>query len=160
MAGVHFLMETAAMVDQIVNTTALSFVFTTDELILERLSTKATKHIMANLEEYELFDRTQYENESDQEALERFSAQEMTWRVDARRDWWLLPRRLFWSVVLMILFLAEYYYHSCEQMEDGSWVSTQMFLPISSHLDIKSFIGKFFSMTHAPHSEDAFWTMP
>merc|ERR1719183_3113366 len=56
MAGVHFLMETAAMVDQIVNTTALSFVLTTDELIFERLAAQATRHIMSVLEDYQLFD--------------------------------------------------------------------------------------------------------
>jgi len=162
MAGVHFLMETAAMVDQIVNTTALSFVFTTDELILERLTTKATKHIMTNLEDYELFDHDHYESESDQEALERYARQEMNWFKFSHRDWWLLPRRLFWSFVLMVLFLAEYYWHNCRRMDDGSVVSTDQYYPPGAHLDIWCFVGKFFSYAHSYGGDDqeAFWTMP
>jgi len=161
MAGVHFLMETAAMVDQIVNTTALQFVFTTDELILDRLSTKATRHIMTNLQDYDLFDGTQYEVQSDQDALEKYATEEMTWRM-SNRDWWLLPRRLFWAVVLMILFLVEYYYHNCKRMDDGSLVSTDQFYPPDAHLDIWSFVLKFFSWSE-PYGTDvsnAFWTMP
>jgi len=158
MAGVHFIMETAAMVDQVVNTTALSFVFTLDELILERLTTKATKHIMANLQDYDLFDDKVYEEESDQEALDRYNKQEMTWRMSGR-DWWLLPRRLFWSVVLMMLFTAEYYLHNCVKMEDGSWVSVDMFLPSTAHLDAWCFVQKF--LAHCSNEvATAFWTMP
>jgi len=161
MAGVHFLMETAAMVDQIVNTTALQFVFTTDELILDRLTTKATRHIMSNLQDYDLFDNNQYEEQSDQECLETYAENEMTWTMGAR-DWWLLPRRLFWAVGLTIAFLAEYYCHNCKRMGDGSLVSTDQYYPPDAHLDIGSFVLKFFSLS-VPYGTDvsqAFWTMP
>jgi len=158
MAGVHFLMETAAMVDQIVNTTALSFVFTTDELILERLTTKATKYIMSNLEDYELFDSTTFDNESDEQTLDRYNREEMTchWSI---ADWWLFPRRLFWSIALMAIFLSEYYWHNCEKSRDGGWVSVDMYLPPEAHLEIGSFVKKFFSLPHNTIG-GAFWTMP
>lgn len=158
LAGVHFLMETAAMVDQIVNTTALSFVFSVDELIFERLSTKATKHMMENLQDYDLFDEESFEHESDQQAMDRYYANELQWNV-SKQDFWLLPRRLFWSVALMTLFLAEYYAQSCRQTEDGSWVSVDMFLPVTPHLNPFCFVANF--LTHCSNKvEHAFWTMP
>jgi len=158
MAGVHFIMETAAMVDQIVNTTALSFVFTLDELILERLTTKATKHMMSNLQDYDLCDTSMYEEETDQQVLDRYNASEMTCRFGLG-DWWLLPRRLFWSVILMAIFTYEYYYHNCVRMEDGSMVSVDMHLPANAHLDFHCFMTKFFA--HCSHEvHNAFWAMP
>merc|ERR1719326_967803 len=99
LAGVHFLMETAAMVDQIVNTTALSFVLTTDELILERLATQATKHMMSSLEDTQLFDYTPYADETDQQALERYDTHEMSWCV-GKHSFPLFPKRLFWTCLL------------------------------------------------------------
>jgi len=134
MAGVHFLMETAAMVDQIVNTTALSFIFTVDEMILERLTTKATKHMMANLTDYPLFNIKEHDEEHDQAVLDRYEENEMhwTWRC---KDCWLLPRRLAWSVLLMTVFTLEYYHHNCTRLEDGSWISKDISLPILAHLN-------------------------
>lgn len=159
MAGVHFLMETAAMVDQIVNTTALSFVFSVDELLLERLTTKATKHILEKIQDLQLFDGAMYETETDQEAMQRYFAQEMRWNFNRQRDWWLLPRRLFWSVVLMLAFIWEYYFHNCRKMDDGSWVSVDMFLPLNAHLDGFCFVSKF--IYHCSNVVgEAFWTMP
>jgi len=133
MAGVHFLMETAGMVDQIVNTTALSFVFTIDEMILERLTTKATKHIMSSLEDYPLYNPREGEEDADHEILQHFEDNEMTWWVNGN-DWWLLPRRILWSVMLMWLFTAEYYYRNCDKASDGSWVSKDISLPSRAHL--------------------------
>jgi hypothetical protein len=159
MARVHFLMETAAMVDQIVNTTALSFVLTTDELILERLATKATKHMMANIEEQQLFDYTPYTDETDQQALERYDTQEMSWRV-ASHSFPLLPKRLLWTVLLMAFFTAEYYVHNCTQAQDGGWVSKDMYLPEHAHLSFSNFVMKFFSLSHEAHSADPVWSMP
>lgn len=157
-AGVQFLMETAAMVDQIVNTTALSFVFTTDELILDRLTTKATHYMMDNLKEYEFFSQDPYEEESDRQALERYRQKEFTWCF-FQRDSWLMPRRLVWSFVLTVLFLVEYYYHNCRKTSDGSLVSVDMFYPITPHLDIWCFIMKTFAYS-CDVQEGAFWSMP
>jgi hypothetical protein len=157
MAGVHFLMETAAMVDQIVNTTALSFVLTTDELILERLATKAARHIMADITDYSLFDDSSLKSDTDHETLNRYMTEEMSWM--GRHVFPLWPRRLFYTVALMAVFTAEYYFHNCEQMFDGSWVSMSVFLPEKAHLDLRTFLWKFFSLNAEPPGEP-FWTMP
>lgn len=162
MAGVNFLMETAAMVDQIVNTTALAFVLTTDELVLERLTTRLTRHIMERLEDYERFDHIPYQVENDEETLERYTIWELSWLwtvCDMVRLRWLLPRRLFMSLILMTGLVFEYYYHVCEQTEDGSWVSIAMFLPSNAHLQWSNFLVKFFSVHHM-HEGSQFWSMP
>merc|ERR1719421_1449931 len=117
-AGVYFLMETASMVDQIVNTTALSFIFQLDELILERLTTKTTKYMIEQLHDYPLFDEDVHEECPDEEVIERYIGQEMHWRL-SYKDWWLLPRRLLWSVGLTCIFLAQYYASNCVGAEDG-----------------------------------------
>merc|ERR1712100_282286 len=145
MAGVHFLMETAAMVDQIVNTTALSFVLTTDELILERLATKATKHMMSKLEDVQQFDYTPYADETDQQALERYDTQEMSWCM-GKHSFPLFPKRLFWTCLLMAIFTAEYYLHNCTKSDSGGWVSKDIYLPENAHLKILCFVKKFLSI--------------
>lgn len=90
--------------------------------------------------------------------MDRYHQNEMHWRV-TERDFWLLPRRLLWSLALMMLFLAEYYAQSCRQTEDGSWVSVDMFLPVTPHLNPLCFVQNFF--VHCSNKvEDAFWTMP
>lgn len=55
-AGVFFLMETAEIVDTILNTLALTFIMDLDELIMDRLSSAGTKHVMQNIEDYVAFD--------------------------------------------------------------------------------------------------------
>merc|ERR1719183_1883764 len=106
------------MVDQIVNTTALSFVLTTDELILERLATKATRYIMSVLEDQELFEHNS--KETDQEALDWYNRNEMSWCLGGHVIP-LVPARLCWTTFLMAIFTAEYYYHNCKLTEDGSY---------------------------------------
>jgi len=159
MAGVHFLMETAAMVDQIVNTTALSFVLTTDELILERLATKATRFIVSSVQDYQLFDDNTFSNTNDQETLNRYFVSELSWCQGVAR-FSLLPRKLMWTIALMVAFTAEYYWHNCKQMEDGSIVSIDVFLPLAPHLEFGSFLKHFFSISENPHVDNSFWTMP
>merc|ERR1712139_198423 len=159
MAGVHWLMETPAMVDVIVNATALSFVLDTDEMILGRLATHATKYMMENLQDYELFDYTPRADMSDQAILEQYTASEMSWWGD--HSFPFLPNRLFWTIGLMAAFVAEYYMHNCKRTEGGGMVSNDMFLPRMPHLDFWAFLEKFFSMKHEPPEEETpFWTMP
>merc|ERR1719240_1420968 len=130
-------METAAMVDQIINTTALSFIFSIDELILERLTTSVTRHIIGNLCDYPLFDPCEHEDDSDEDVIQRYIAHELAprWRIsDIPKLTRIFPRRLLWCVLLSIFFIGEYYYSSCNRREDGSWVSKEMYLPQKSHL--------------------------
>jgi len=157
MAGVHFLMETAAMVDQIVNTTALSFVLTTDELILERLATKATRHIMEVLEDHQLFDHTPFENETQEISMKRYREWEMNWWSNGHK-FPLVPMRLCWTTLLMASFTAEYYFHNCRLTADGSYVSKDVSLPDNAHLNMGIFISKFFSLPDVENPDTTFWS--
>merc|ERR1719456_1045051 len=55
-AGIRFLMETAGVVDLILNSVAMGFILEIDELIADRLSNDATKHVMATVEDFPLYD--------------------------------------------------------------------------------------------------------
>jgi len=156
-AGVHFLMETAAMVDQIVNTTALSFVLETDEVILDRLGTKATKYMMRRLENHQLFDHTPFEGESQDTSMKRYGEEEMRWWA-GRARFPIVPRRLIWTFVLAAFFLAEYYFHNCAFTPDGSLISIDVSIPESAHLSFRQFVQKFFSIPEVENPETAFWT--
>jgi len=157
MAGVHFLMETPAIVDLIVNTTALSFVLAIDEMILERLATRATTHILADLKDRELFDYSPFAAESDEACHDRYSRDEMSWC--GRHKLPLVPGRLVISVVLCAAFVYEYYYHYCVQSEDGGQVSIDISIPADAHLHWLNFAKALFSMPEK-HEGALAWSMP
>lgn len=127
-SGVHYLMETAGIVDLIVNSMALTFVLEVDEMVFHRFTTALTKHIMNNIEDLPNFDTTREETETDQQALERFKAEELG---NAR---WAklrlcLPWRFLIVLLLEALFVFHYYHVNCVKLEDGSWVSKELRLP-------------------------------
>lgn len=155
LAGVHFLMETAAMVDQIVNTTALAFVLCTDEIIHERLTTAATKHIVGSVQDYI---RYEHREGSNQEILDNFRKEELSLVLHHRFP--MIPYRLVITIVLMAVFIYEYYWHNCESMDDGSSVSVPVAYPPDSHMSKFDFFLKFFSIMDHSYGNDPFWTMP
>ncbi|CAE7570700.1 rnf111 [Symbiodinium natans] len=126
-SGVHYLMETDDIVDLIVNCMALAFVLNMDELIFSRFATSLTKHIMGKLTKTPLFDIQPIENESDEQALERFDFEELGHHVSY--FWLSMPRRFAFVVLLQALLMWDYYYHNCTQHADGSWISKDVFLP-------------------------------
>lgn len=158
LAGVHFLMETAAMVDQIVNTTALSFVLCTDELIHERLTTAATRHIVSSVEDLVLYE---HKEPSNAEVLKQFRERELNWTpFKGSHKFPMVPYKLVWTVILMAIFLYEYYWHNCTNMEDGSSVSIPVRYPPDSHMSVPTFFLKFLSIMEHGNPNPAFWTMP
>jgi len=159
MAGVHLLMETAAIVDLILNTTALCFVSETDELIMDRLVTRSTRKIMTRLRDYELFEDWRNEENEDEAYLARHEENEMTWWLKWH-DWWLLPRRLCWSIALMFIFVVEYYYHNCRRSEAGNWISKAMTFPPTPHLEFRPFFLRFLSLAMRDEGNETFWSPP
>ena len=85
-SGVHYLMETAGIVDLIVNSMALAFVLDMDELIFNRFTTSLTRHIMGSIQKIPIFDLQNVENETDAQALERFRTEEFG-RATLWRPW-------------------------------------------------------------------------
>jgi len=156
LAGVHFLMETAAMVDQIVNTTALSFVLCTDELVHERLTTAATKHIVSSVTDHLGYEHK--EERSNQDWLTCFRDHELSWRPQQKFP--MIPWKLVWAVFLMFVFICEYYHHNCTTLEDGSSVSLPVAYPPHSHMTMSNFLLKFVSVMETDKQNTPFWTMP
>lgn len=129
LSGVHYLMETAGIMDLVVNAMALTFVLDVDEMIFNRLTTTVTKHIMANLEDLPLFDINMEEAEKDEEVLERFRNDELSWRGRLRKLVLVIPKRLAIILTLQVAFMWIYYKRNCVQSADGSSVSKAMHLP-------------------------------
>lgn len=154
-SGVHYLMETAGIVDDIVNAMALTFVLEVDEMVFHRFSTVLTKHIMSSMEGWPNYDLSEDDVETEEEALERFRRSELgasRWRSILL----ILPHRFLTVLGLQFVFLWDYYRTNCTQLEDGSWVSKTMHLPADlAYRPLKLMFG-----IEGSKLEEAFWTMP
>mmetsp|Transcript_32993 Transcript_32993/g.94780 ORF Transcript_32993/g.94780 Transcript_32993/m.94780 type:complete len:463 (+) Transcript_32993:201-1589(+) len=153
--GVHFLMETAGIVDLVINCMALTFVLSIDEMIFSRLLTVASRHIMANLEDLPMFDEPEFERQADEVTLQRFMEKEYG-SSKLNVLCFVVPKRFLLIVVLLVLFVTKYYYEYCDRAEDGSLVSKPMFFPTSVPYNPLSFLyGYGMSLEDSP-----FWKMP
>eukprot|EP00930_Biecheleria_cincta_P055340 TRINITY_DN41668_c0_g1_i1.p1 TRINITY_DN41668_c0_g1~~TRINITY_DN41668_c0_g1_i1.p1 ORF type:complete len:483 (-),score=81.38 TRINITY_DN41668_c0_g1_i1:165-1613(-) len=154
-SGVHYLMETAGIVDDIVNAMALTFVLEVDEMVFHRFSTVLTKHIMSSMEDWPNYNLEEDDAETEEEALDRFTRSELgtnRWRGLLL----ILPHRFLTVLTLQFVFLWDYYRTNCIQLEDGSWVSKTMHLPADlTYNPLKLMFG-----IEGTTLEDAFWTMP
>ncbi|CAE6913366.1 rnf111-b [Symbiodinium sp. CCMP2456] len=147
-SGVHYLMETAGIVDVVVNAMALTFVLQVDEIVFQRLCSTVTKDIMSKLDARALYDLDEVDKETDAEALAYFN------EVELRKGWksvifQIFPTRLFVIILCQCLFLLDYYISNCEKLTDGSWVSKDMHLPADMAYNPLSLM---FGMLRARHS--------
>eukprot|EP00929_Paragymnodinium_shiwhaense_P101021 TRINITY_DN6376_c0_g2_i1.p1 TRINITY_DN6376_c0_g2~~TRINITY_DN6376_c0_g2_i1.p1 ORF type:complete len:630 (+),score=153.46 TRINITY_DN6376_c0_g2_i1:137-2026(+) len=153
-SGVHYLMETAGIVDMIVNAMALTFVLDIDELVFARLATGLTKHIMDRFEGKEMYDTSVEENETEEQVLQRFQREELDNRWS--RFSLVLPVRLFQILASQVFFMGWYYLKNCVPGENGGSVSKPMRLPSDLRYSPLSLMFGF-----EPASEDEpFWSMP
>jgi len=155
-SGFHFLMETAGIVDLVVNCMALAFVLSLDEMCFERLATQATKHIMLQLEDIQF--EVPEDNETDEVLLSRFRHLELGL---SDRRWWrafmlILPKRMIFIAILMFAFLGKYYINNCIRQKDGSWVSRPMRLPDDVSYNPFTFMYDFL----LSWKTETFWEMP
>lgn len=128
LSGVVYLMETAGIINLIVNAMALAFILEVDEMVFNRLTSIATQHIMSNVEDMPLFSTEIEETETAAEALERLKNEEMG-RAFYRKMPMAMSVRLIVIVVLQFVFMGIYYLKYCDQTEDGSWVSKPILEP-------------------------------
>jgi len=153
--GMHFLMETAGIVDVIMNSMALTFIINLDEMIFMVLTTVPVKHMLDNLEDYALFQLDEEEREKDDDILTRYMRQEFGANKWKRFFKLLLPKRLLTVLILMMAFIWNYYRLNCDMMDDGSLVSKPMTLPTVVRFNPLNFFSDGF-----PAQSDAYWTMP
>jgi hypothetical protein len=146
--GVANLMETAGIMDLVVNAMAFTFIIKIDEMAFSRLTCIATKHIMGSLQ---LVNFAAPEKETHDEAWKRHSDSNC-WR----RMWLYFPRRLAGLLVAQAAFMSFYYRTNCEQDEDGSWISQAIHLPGDLNPNLFALL---FGMTTSAEGEPV-WTMP
>lgn len=128
-SGNYFLMETAGIVDVIMNSVALTFILNIDEMIFATFTTVAVKHMMANMEDFELFNVDNEENETEEEALHRFCREEFGARSWCNFISKLNPKRIVVVIIGLAFFNIQYYYTNCEKASDGSWLSVPLYQP-------------------------------
>mmetsp|Transcript_40303 Transcript_40303/g.93415 ORF Transcript_40303/g.93415 Transcript_40303/m.93415 type:complete len:484 (+) Transcript_40303:33-1484(+) len=157
-SGVHYLMETAGIMDVVINSMALTFVLQVDEILFQRLSSAFAKEIMSRLESKELFNMDQEDAETDAEALSLYNDTELSkgWLSIIARSF---PVRLFIIISLQGVFLLDYYSSNCERLADGSWVSKAMHLPASMGFHPLNVLTLMFGL-EGEMEEEPFWTMP
>merc|ERR1719456_1615715 len=96
--GVAFLMNTSGITDSIVNSMALAFILSIDELIFETATAGRTKYMMDNTEPFHIWNRAM-ETEAPEEVLLNLE------RDHERRTFWcpdLFPQRLVLVMALTI----------------------------------------------------------
>jgi len=139
-SGFHFLMETAGIVNVIMNSMALTFILGLDELVFDVLTSAPVKHMMGNLEEFPLFSYDELEADSDDSLLKRYNETEIS------RDWkkvltTFFPRRLLVVSIMLPIFIFKYYIMNCNLESDGSRVSKPLYTPFEMKFNpLTSFI--------------------
>jgi len=128
--GFHFLMETAGIVDLIMNSMALTFILSLDEMIFDILTSAPVIHMMTNLEDFPLYNLDQLEKSTDEELMSSFQEKEMTskWKQVLRM---MVPAKLRLVVVIMPFFVVKYYIMNCHWTADSSLVSNPLYYPPS-----------------------------
>jgi len=155
-SGVHYLMETAGIVNCVVNAMALTFVLEMDEMVFNRFASSMTKHIMSCVQDLPNFSTEEEEGMTDEQALERFYNTEVGSARWSGKFLLILPIRFLSVLAIQVLFMWDYYRSNCVQHEDGSWVSQTMYLP--AVLDYSP-LRLMFGIEGQPEQEP-FWTMP
>eukprot|EP00445_Apocalathium_hangoei_P079095 CAMPEP_0204175906 /NCGR_PEP_ID=MMETSP0361-20130328/47169_1 /ASSEMBLY_ACC=CAM_ASM_000343 /TAXON_ID=268821 /ORGANISM="Scrippsiella Hangoei, Strain SHTV-5" /LENGTH=485 /DNA_ID=CAMNT_0051134629 /DNA_START=99 /DNA_END=1553 /DNA_ORIENTATION=- len=165
--GFQMLMETAGIVNSIMNALALTLILEMDEMVFDALSTHLTKDLMERLERFEIeaeahcpsvarehgdgdADR---EDEKDEKLLDRFDSEELGSCKLLNFLWTLVPARLIRVVLCMVLFMAKYYVTNCMQQADGGYVSVPMYAPSDIRFHPMHLL---FGVPHQP-SDKPYW---
>merc|ERR550534_1604742 len=157
LAGTTFLMETSGIDSIIVNSTALGFILSVDELLFSSLSTPMSLHMMERLQSKPMYDLSQEEELDDDVVLGRHEGtkvQASPWACISN----MIPGKLLLVIIIWFLALADYYYGNCERSEDGTWVSQTLFIPKDITL---TFCQAFLPSLCPVESQDSpAWIMP
>jgi hypothetical protein len=155
-AGFHFLMETSGIVDVIMNSLAMTFILGLDELIFAVLTTVPVKHMMENLEDFQLFSVEQHEHEEDEHLLARYHDEQIKTHWSKHFFKVLIPKRLMAVIAVTSIFTYKYYSSFCQQDERGGFVSQPVFVPAEISFNPLKFV--FESLQRKKSTP--FWSMP
>lgn len=157
-AGTTFLMETASIADMVVNSMALTFILTIDEMLDEHWTIASVQYMVDKLEPWSLMaDEVDEGHLSEAEMCRLHKEYEMT-GVPLNIDI-LIPRRVIITLAVTAYFLYDYYTRQCQTNADGSWVSKSMYMPqMSSPYTVLNFLFPFFKPMAT--EDKPYWTMP
>jgi len=157
--GVTFLMETAKIEDMIINSVALAFILSIDELIFDSLMPTMARYVMDQIQDFKRSDSTKKSYWA-KDALNVHKADRHWNAFNPRFYSRAFPVRLFSIGAITGLFITKYYVESCRQRPDGSLVAKDVFLPRDDPLDWMSFfLGPIPGAKQVEVYGDAVWKM-
>jgi len=156
--GICFLMETAGIEDIIVNSVALGFLLSLDELITDNLMSAGANQLIDICEGYSLLEEDEEEFE---EAEIVYRYKNMSGRNYYRHLIWDMCRtqliKFFAVGVVTAVFVIEYYWSHCD-WKDGRYVSKTIHLPAGMSFNFwNAFFPWFAPVTM---EKEPYWTMP
>ncbi|CAE7542346.1 unnamed protein product [Symbiodinium natans] len=152
--GVDFLMETAGIDDLIVNSVALGFLLTLDEMLTEAMMSHQVHHLLAECNALPLYSQVDVESQSDEEILSKLQTLQPSL---AALLWQLLPLSFIFAIALTAFCVMRYYLLHC-QFVDGRWVSKDMYLPKTLTMSVASAVLP--SIFPLDAAAEPYWSMP
>jgi len=156
--GITFLMETASISDLVVNSIALTFILSIDEMICETLTSQSTLSMLSRCKDYPLFD-PELAQLSDDDIASKYGGEKLEERL---RVWDILaivfPTRLVCVVVITFYFVWSYYHQHCTLTEDAEFLPNSLYPPKNSDFSIfNAIFPDFFPIETVSNPS---WTMP
>lgn len=154
-SGVGFIMDTSGIDDTIVNTTALGFILTIDELMFETITTAQTRDMMETVTDYK-----EIAAEESYDRLLRHDIDEVIEisKVRKCRCKTAFPWKLALCAFITFCFVADYYVAKCVRSEDGTLVSRDVHKPMSTSMFLLS--GALPELFPVASEEEVYWSMP
>lgn len=151
--GINFLMETGGIDDIIVNSVALGFLLTLDEIITDAMLSAEVNHLLDECQEYPLYQEGDLHTHSDQETL---SKSEELAPGHLQLAWQMIPKVMVFCLGLLFWLVTRYYTLHCDFV-DGRWVSKDMHSPNSLSFSLaNALFGRFFPVDAA---QTPYWSM-
>merc|ERR1712039_1096437 len=151
MAGTTFLMESSGIDDVIVNSVALGFLLTLDDLVTTSIQSASVKHFLENCDGFELYDVSEGVGMQEDDLVDRYAQEGSGIRLLPR----LIPQKLVLVLFMTCLFVLKYYTAHCD-VEEGRWISKSMFLPVTVEWNLIKAVFPFYEV----NEDEPYWTMP
>jgi len=162
--GTVFLMETSDINGMIMNSVALAFILSLDELICESVMSPVTQYVLDNLEPYRIIsddcEASEHISDKDAFSMNSLDKQWSLWSFKFWKGMARTPVQLLMVGLLTAFFTAKYYFEHCHMDEDGSWISIPIKEPYSSEMPFLSFLLSPLPFNMPVKTGPTSWSMP
>lgn len=156
--GITFLMESAGITEVIVNALALGFVLGIGNMIVTDFTVRASKDIMAQLEDYHKHLMEDQEEHEMLDTIEHVSIYQHSARRRIKVNLQLFPLRFCGVCGLTVILVFSYYNLRCIRDEHGRWISKPAYLPKSvTYSPWTAVFPRFFPLEV---ESEPYWEMP